>query len=262
VSAEGITFRAQRSPFTWLLEREVVRYLKIWQFTIAGHVLSAVLFVLVFGLALAHRIEGVGGVPYDRFIVPGLLGQAVLNVGYINGTTSLFEARRDRYLHDVLGSPLRWWEINLALLLGGVIRGVLTGLGILAIAIPLTGETVHRPLVLALGSVATLAVAGQIGVLAGAYARTLDHVYSFETLVVLPLGFLGGIFYSVSQLPAVWHALSEVNPVFYVVQTLRIGFLGSGDIPAGVALSVLWGFALVLTAWSLLVFRSGRRLKQ
>src|SRR6202020_616015 len=81
---------------------------------------------------------------------------------------------------------------------------------------------------------------GQLGVLAGAYARTLDHVYSFETLVVLPLGFLGGIFYSVSQLPPAWHDLSEVNPVFYIVQALRIGFLGSGDIPAGVALGVLW----------------------
>ena len=94
----------------------------------------------------------------------------------------------------------------------------------------------------------TLTVAGQMGVLAGAYARTLDHVYSLETLMVLPLGFLGGIFYSVAQLPPVWRALSEVNPVFYIVQTLRIGFLGSGDIPAGVALGVLWSFAVALSA--------------
>ena len=255
-------FRAERPPFTWLLEREVVRYLKIWHFTIAGHIVSALLFVVVFGLALGHRIEGVHGVPYDRFIVPGLLGQAVLTVGYINGTTSLFEARRDRYLNDVLASPLRWWEINAALVLGGMIRGLLTGAGILAIALPLTGGSVARPLVLALGAVATLTVAGQLGVLAGAYARTLDHVYSVETLVVLPLGFLGGIFYSVSQLPTAWHVLSEVNPVFYIVQTLRIGFLGSGDIPAGIALGVLWAFAIALSVWSLLVFRSGRRLKQ
>lgn len=255
------SFSPRRSPFSWLLEREVVRYLKIWHFTIAGHIMSALLFVLVFGLALSNRIAGVSGVPYDRFIIPGLLGQAVLNVGYINGTTSLFEARRDRYLNDVLASPLRWWEINLALVLGGVIRGLLTGAGILAIAMPLTGATVHRPLVLALGALGTLTVAGQIGVLAGAYARTLDHVYSLETLVVLPLGFLGGIFYSVSQLPPAWHVLSEVNPVFYVVQTLRIGFLGAGDIPAAMALGVLWTFAIALTVWSLLVFRSGRRLK-
>jgi ABC-2 type transport system permease protein len=262
ISAGEISFRPQRAPFTWLLEREVVRYLKIWQFTIAGHVISALLFVVVFGFALAHRIEGVHGVPYDRFIVPGLLGQAVLNVGYINGTTSLFEARRDRYINDVLASPLRWWEINVALVLGGMIRGVLTGLGILAIAIPLTGASVERPLVVAVGSLAILIVSGQLGVLAGAYARTLDHVYSFETLVVLPLGFLGGIFYSVSQLPAAWHDLSEANPVFYIVQALRIGFLGSGDIPAGVALGMLWLFAIALSLWSLLVFRSGRRLKQ
>src|SRR3984885_9040455 len=163
------SFRAQRSPFSWLLEREVVRYLKIWHFTIAGHIVSALLFVLVFGLALGTRIDNVHGVPYDRFIVAGLLGQAVLLVGYINGTTSLFEARRDRYLHDVLASPLRWWEINVALVLGGMIRGVLTGLGILAIAVPLTGASVERPVVVAVGSLAILIVAGQLGVLAGAY---------------------------------------------------------------------------------------------
>lgn len=263
MSAVGeISFRPERSPFTWLLEREVVRYLKIWHFTIAGHIISALLFVIVFGFALAHRIDGVRGIPYDRFIVPGLLGQAVLNVGYINGTTSLFEARRDRYINDVLASPLRWWEVNVALVLGGMIRGLLTALGILAIAMPLTGASIERPLVVAVGSAAILIVSGQLGVLAGAYARTLDHVYSFETLVVLPLGFLGGIFYSVSQLPAAWRDLSEVNPVFYIVQALRIGFLGSGDIPVGVALGMLWAFAAGLSVWSLLVFRSGRRLKQ
>jgi ABC-2 type transport system permease protein len=261
VSTGEITFHPERSPFTWLLEREVVRYLKIWHFTIAGHIISALLFVVVFGFALAHRIEGVHGIPYDRFIVPGLVGQAVLNVGYINGTTSLFEARRDRYINDVLASPLRWWEVNVALVLGGMIRGVLTGLGILVIAVPLTGATIARPLVMVVGSVAILIVSGQLGVLAGAYARTLDHVYSFETLVVLPLGFLGGIFYSVSQLPPAWRVLSEVNPVFYIVQTLRIAFEGSADIPAGVALGVLWAFAAALSLWSLLVFRSGRRLK-
>ena len=97
-------FRPVRSSFRWLLEREVLRYLKIWHFTIAKHVLSALLFIVVFGLALGRHIAGVHGVPYARFILPGLAGQAVMNVGYINGTTSLFEARRDRYIHDVLAS--------------------------------------------------------------------------------------------------------------------------------------------------------------
>jgi len=254
-------YRATRPAFTWLLEREVVRFLKIWQFTVAGPILSALLFVLVFGFALSGHISGVEGVPYDQFILPGLAAQAVVTVGYINGTTSLFDARRDRYIHDVLASPVRWWELNLALVAGGAIRGLLVGSGILLIAMPATHLQVHQPLVLAVAALAILLAAGQLGVLAGSYARTLDHVYSIETLVVLPLGFLGGIFYSVGELPEPWRAISHLNPVFYVVQALRIGLLGRGDISTTAALVAVGGLAAVLTLWSALVFRSGRLLK-
>jgi ABC-2 type transport system permease protein len=251
-------FRADRPAFLWLLEREVLRYLKIWPYTIAGHVMSALLFVIVFGFALARRMTGV---PYDQFILPGLAVQAVLTVGYINGTTSLFEARRDRYLNDVLASPLRWWELNLALLAGGMIRGALTASGVLVVAMPLTGMEVADPLVLAVAAAAILLTAGQVGVLAGAYARSLDHVYSIETLVILPLGFLSGVFYAVSRLPGPWRLASELNPVFYLVQAARIGFLGIGDVPAWLALAVSCGLAVTLSAWSVLVFRSAALLK-
>ncbi len=106
----------------------MLRFLKIWHFTIVGHVVSALLFVVVFGFALDGRVSGVQGIPYSQFILPGLAAQAMLNVGYINGTTSLFEARHYRYVNDVLASPLRWWEVNAALVTGGIVREVLTGL--------------------------------------------------------------------------------------------------------------------------------------
>src|SRR5690242_1234528 len=105
-------FVAERPPFRWLLEREVLRYLRIWRYALVGPVLSTSLFVVVFGTVLARHVDGLGGVSYGQFILPGLVVQAVVNVGYYNGTTSLYEARRDRYLNCVLASPLRWWEIN------------------------------------------------------------------------------------------------------------------------------------------------------
>jgi ABC-2 type transport system permease protein len=254
-------YRAERPAFLWLLEREVIRFLKIWRFSILGQVISALLFVLVFGVALSGRIDAVHGVPYDRFILPGLVVQAVFTVGFVNGTTSLFEARNDRYINAVLASPLRWWEINLALVLGGVVREILVGAGVLAIGAPLVGLGVARP-AFALAALAAVLVSGaQVGVLAGTYAKSLDHVYSFETLAVLPLGFLSGTFYSVSRLPGAWGALSHLNPLFYFVEALRIGLLGRGELPAGVALPVALGVAAVLSAWSLGLFRSGRRLK-
>jgi ABC-2 type transport system permease protein len=100
-----------------------------------------------------------------------------------------------------------------------------------------------------------------MGVVAGVYVNTMDQNVSLQQLLVQPLTFLGGTFYSISTLPTVWQVLSHINPVFYIVQVLRIGFLGHADLPAGTALAVLWGMGLVLSAWSLWLFKTGRKLK-
>ncbi len=253
-------FTAERAPFRWLLEREVLRYLRIWRYSLVGPVLSTVLFVVVFGTVLARHVEGIG-VSYGQFIVPGLVVQAIVNVGYYNGTTSLYEARRDRYLHCVLASPLRWWEIQGALVLSAVLRGILVAAAVLAVAVPLTGIGVARPGYLVVAAAGILLVAAQIGIIAGAMANSLDHVYSVESLVLLPLGFLGGIFYPVDQLSDGWQLVSQLNPFFWLVQAGRVGFLGTADVPGWSALAVVWILALVLTAWSALIFARGHRLK-
>ena len=254
-------FVADRAPFRWLLEREVLRYLRIWRYSLVGPVLSTALFVLVFGTVLSRHVDGIGQVGYGRFILPGLVVQAVVNVGYYNGTTSLYEARRDRYLNCVLASPLRWWEINAALVLAAMVRGLLVSAAVLAVAWPLTGVDVVRPGYLLLAAPAILLVAAQVGIMAGAVAASLDHVYSVESLVLLPLGFLGGIFYPVDQLPAGWRLLSELNPFYWLVQAGRTGFLGHADAPGWAALVVVWATALALTAATASIFARGTRLK-
>jgi ABC-2 type transport system permease protein len=251
-------FRAERPPVVWLIEREVLRFLNIWQYSIAGPVLSTILFVVVFGTVLGQRVAPIDGIAYGQFIVPGLFAQAILNVAFFNGTTSLFEARRDRYINDVFASPLRWWELNAALVTGGIARGVIVGAGVLAIGVPLTHSGVARPFVFAFGTLGVLVVAAQIGVLAGSLAKSLDHVYAMESIILLPLGFLGGIFYSVEQLPPVWDLLSRVNPVFWLVQVERIGLLGSADVSALSALAVVWGLAVALSVWSAVIFGTNR----
>lgn len=247
-------FRSERAPFLWLAEREVLRFLNIWQYSIVGPVLSTILFVIVFGSVLGRHVDSTDGVPYGQFILPGLLAQAIVNVGFFNGTTSLFEARRDKYIHDVFASPLRWWEINAALVAGGVARGLIVGAGVFAIGMPLTHGGVAQPVVFAFGTLGVLVVAAQTGVIAGSLANSLHHVYSMESIILLPLGFLGGIFYSVHQLPPVWAFVSQINPVFWLVQVERIGLLGSGDTNAASALAVVWGLAAALTVWSAVIF--------
>ena len=252
-------FRPERSPFLWLLEREVLRFLTIWRYSVVGPVLSTVLFVVVFGSALGSHVDTVDGVGYGSFIVPGLLTQAIVNVGFLNGTTSLFEARRDQYINDVFASPLSWWEVNAALVGGGIARGAVVGTGVLSVALPLTHfGAPARPVVLLLGTLGVLLVAAQVGVIAGGRAKSLDHLYAMESIVLLPLGFLGGVFYSVHQLPPIWAALSHLDPVFWLVQVERIGFLGHGDVGAGWALAVVWGLAAALTAWSAAMFATDR----
>jgi ABC-2 type transport system permease protein len=259
--AGAARFKFTRSPFSWLLEREVVRYLRIWPYSVVGQMVTPLMMLLVFGFALRGHVSAAGAVPYNRFILPGLIGQVLLVLGYINGSTSLFDARRDRYFNDVLASPLRWWEINLACIVAAVIRGILTA-GIVAVVGGLiVHASVARPLVLVAGVSATLLVSAQLGVIAGVYIQTMDQNISLQTLVVQPLTLLGGTFYSVSSLPGVWRLLSYANPVFYVVQVMRISFIGHADISTGAVLAVLWGLAAILTAWSLQVFSSGRRLK-
>jgi ABC-2 type transport system permease protein len=251
-------FEVERPAFLWLLEREVLRFANIWRYSVVGPVLSTVLFVIVFGTALGRHVDPIDGVSYERFIVPGLFAQAIVNVGFFNGTTSLFEARRDRYIHDVFASPLRWWEINAALVGGGIARGIVVGGGVLAVVLPLTGSGIANAAVFAFGTLGVLLVAAQVGVIAGGLAKSLDHVYSMESIILLPLGFLGGVFYSVEQLPRTWDILSRFDPVFWLVQVERIGFLGHGDVNAGWALLVVWGLGLGLSAWSAAIFASGR----
>jgi ABC-2 type transport system permease protein len=186
-------FTVERAPFLWLAEREILRFVNIWQYTILGPVLATILFVIVFGSVLGRHVDTIDGIPYGQFIVPGLFAQAIVNVGFFNGTTSLFEARRDKYINDVFASPLRWWEINAALVVGGIARGLIVGFVVLAIALPLTHTGgFARPLVFTFGTLGVLVVAAQTGVIAGSLAKSLDHVYSMESIILLPLGFLGG----------------------------------------------------------------------
>ena len=241
--------------------REIARVTKLWTQTIAAPVLSSALFILVFGLSIGERIREVEGYPYKVFIVPGLITMAMAQAAYANNSASVFQARFDRYLNDVLAAPMRAWEVNLGLNLGGAVRALLIGAGLLAVSVPLTGVPVREPLVLALAIVLMLVLFCTLGVVVGVYANSWDHTAFITNIVILPLSFLGGVFYSVDSLPSPWEELSHFNPIFFLVNAVRYGFLGSSDVPVGLALLVTALLALVFTVWSAWLFRTGRRLK-
>lgn len=244
-----------------LTHREVVRVVKLWTQTVAAPVVSSFLFILVFGLSLGGRIKHVDGVDYRVFIVPGLITMGMVQAAYSNNASSVFQARFDRYINDILASPMRSWEVNLGLTLGGVVRALMIGVGLFLLALPVTGVPIHQPLVLVLAVTIGLAGFASLGVVIGIYAQTFDHIGFVNNLVILPLTFLGGVFYSVDRLPQPWQAMSHANPIFYLVQAVRYGFLGTGDVSIVLALGVTGGLAALTVAWSSWLFRTGRRLK-
>ena len=241
--------------------REILRVLKLWTQTVAAPVVASFLFILVLGLSLSGRIRHVDGFDYRVFIVPGLITMAMVQAAYTNNASSVFQSRFDRYLNDVLASPMRNWEINLGLSLGGVVRALLIGFGLLLLALPITNVPIHDPLVLVAGVVLGLTIFSSLGVVVGIYAKTWDHAGFVQNILIVPLSFLGGVFYSVSTLPSPWSEVSHANPIFYLVQAVRYGFLGTSDVPVGIALGITAVLAALTVAWSAWLFHSGRRLK-
>jgi len=241
--------------------REIVRVLKIWTMTIAAPILSSFLFILVFGLSLGGRIKQIQGVKYEVFIVPGLITMAMIQAAYANNSTSVFQARFDRYINDILAAPMRSWEINLALSLGGVVRALLIGIGLLACALPVVDVPIRHPLELVVAVTLALTLFAAFGVIAGIYAHSWDHTAFVTNIVILPLTFLGGVFYSVDRLPSPWHEISHLNPIFYLLNAVRYGFLGTSDVSVLLSLGVTGALAAAMVGWSSWLFRTGHRLK-
>jgi ABC-2 type transport system permease protein len=234
---------------------------KLWTQTVLAPVVSSMLFIVVFGVSLGGRVGRVAGDPYEVFIVPGLLAMAMVQAAYSNNSASIFQARSDRYIHDVLSAPMHPWQVNLGFAIGGIARAVAIGVLLLAAAAPLTGVRVDHPAELVLAVLLGLVLFGTLGTIVGIYAETFDHHTFVNNIVILPLVFVGGVFYPIERLHEPWRALSHANPVFYLVNAVRYGFLGHSDAPVWLCLLVTGALATLAYAWAQILFSTGRRLK-
>jgi ABC-2 type transport system permease protein len=245
----------------WLARRETLRVSKLWTQTVLAPVISSTLFIVVFGLSLGGRIRHIDGFQYREFIVPGLIAMAMVQAAYNNNASSIFQARFDRYVHDILSAPMRAWHMNVGFNVGGFVRALMIGAAMLLLALPLTGVPVRQPLELAVAVTLALVLFSAFGTVVGIYAQTWDHTTFVSNILILPLTFLGGVFYSVDILPSPWHELSHFNPMFYLVQSIRYGFLGTSDVSVWLALGVTAALAVPAFLWSHWLFATGRRLK-
>jgi ABC-2 type transport system permease protein len=249
------------SGLVWLCKRETLRVSKLWTQTVLAPVISSILFILVFGLSLGGRIDQVSEVDYEVFIVPGLITMGMVQAAYANNASSIFQARFDRYIHDVLSAPMRPWQMTLGYTVGGVVRSLAIGISLLLLAVVLVDVPIERPFALLAAVSLGLVLFSALGVVVGIYAEVWDHTTFINNIVILPLTFVGGVFYSVEVLPSPWEELSHFNPVFYLVNAVRFGFLGESDVSVWLSLGVTAALALPVYAWSQWLFTTGRRLK-
>ena len=244
-----------------IVRREVNRILRIWGQTLVPPAITMTLYFLIFGNLIGSRIGQMGGFSYMDFIVPGLVMMSIIQNSYGNISSSFFGAKFGRHVEELLVSPMPNWVILLGYVAGAVLRGLMVGAIVLAIAMFFTKVRVPHPLV----TITTVLLGATIFSLAGfvnaAYAKKFDDIAIVPTFILTPLTYLGGVFYSVKLLPPWAEALTHANPIFYMVNAFRYGLLGSSDVPVWVAYTLMLAFVAALTALALWLLRRGVGLR-
>ena len=249
--------RARARGVAALAEREVLRVLRLWTQTIAPPVVAAVLFIVVFGVALGGSIKVIDGVPYEQFIVPGLVLMGVATSAFGNNATSIYQARNDGFIEDPASSPMSPTQLLIGYMAGGVVRSLLIGVLTLGAARLFVDFPMAHPLVLALVLIGTSVAFTALGTVVGLYSTGWDQQNVVGNLVIQPLVFLGGVFYAVDRLGQPWRGLTHADPIFYMVVAARHGVLGDSEVGLALSLGVTLGIAVAMTAWAWTAFLRG-----
>lgn len=246
--------------FLTLIEREYYRFARLAAQTIAPPVITTILFVVIFGYSLGSQIEKISGFPYIIYLLPGLSGMGVITNSYSNSSTSLFMARIDRSIENILVAPLSHLKIVTAFVIGGMTRGLVVGGVTLLAAAILTGLTVEHLLFSILFLVLISTVFSSLGIISALWAEDWDHLATFSNFVITPFVYLGGVFYSVTMLPGIWQKISYANPMFYMIDGFRWAVLGRGDLSPWLAGGVTLALAVGTLSAAVALFRVGYKL--
>ena len=226
------------SGWQTLLYKEVLRFWKVSFQTVAAPVLTALLYLLIFGHVLEDRVKVFDNVGYTAFLVPGLVMMSVLQNAFANSSSSLIQSKTMGNLVFILLTPLSHWNWFVAYVGASVLRGIVVGVGVFIVAAFFTGLSFEAPLWIVLFAFMGAALMGTLGLIAGLWAEKFDQLAAFQNFVVMPMTFLAGVFYSVHSLPAVWQRVSHLNPLFYLVDGFRCGFFGISDVSPWASLGV------------------------
>jgi ABC-2 type transport system permease protein len=247
--------------FQTLFYKEILRFRKVASQTVTAPILTAMLYLLVFGQVLDKHVQAFSGVSYTSFLVPGLVMMSVLQNAFANSSSSLIQSKITGNLIFILLPPLSYWEIYSAYVLASVVRGLVVGFGVFIVTVWFTNLTFAAPFWIILFSVLGAAILGTMGLIAGIWAEKFDHLAAFQNFLIMPATFLSGVFYSIHNLPPVWQAVSRFNPFFYMIDGFRYGFFGQSDIDPIHSFAIVLAFFVVLASIAINLLKSGYKLR-
>ncbi|MBJ7309867.1 ABC transporter permease [Rugamonas sp. CCM 8940] len=247
--------------FRTLVYKETLRFWKVATQTVAAPILTAMLYLLIFGHVLEGRVQVYRDVSYTAFLIPGLVMMSVLQNAFANASSSLIQSKITGNLVFVLLTPLSHWEIFSAYVLAAMVRGLVVGLGVFVVTAWFAHLSFAEPLWIAVFALLGAAILGTMGLIAGIWAEKFDQLAAFQNFLIMPLTFLSGVFYSIHSLPPFWLTVSHLNPFFYMIDGFRHGFFGQSDVDPWLSLAIVGGFLVVLALMAIRLLRSGYRLR-
>jgi ABC-2 type transport system permease protein len=247
--------------FRTLFYKEILRFWKVAFQTVLAPVITALLYLTIFGHALRGHVQVYPGVEYTSFLIPGLVMMSVLQNAFANSSSSLIQSKITGNLVFVLLPPLSHYEMYCAYVLASVVRGLAVGFGVFIVTIWFVPLSFSAPLVIVAFAVLGAAILGTLGVIAGIWAEKFDQLAAFQNFLIMPLTFLSGVFYSTHTLPPVWRGVSRLNPFFYMIDGFRYGFFGVSDIDPLVSLAIVAGFFVVLAVVAMRMLATGYKLR-
>ncbi|TFW28296.1 ABC transporter permease [Massilia horti] len=246
--------------FRTLFYKEMLRFWKVATQTVAAPILTAMLYLLIFGHVLGGR-EVYPGVSYTAFLIPGLVMMSVLQNAFANSSSSLIQSKITGNLVFILLPPLSHWEIISAYVLASVVRGLAVGAGVFVITAWFAHLSFAQPLWILAFALLGAAILGTLGVIAGMWADKFDQLAAFQNFLIMPATFLAGVFYSIHSLPPFWLTVSHFNPFFYMIDGFRHGFFGQSDISPWTSLAIVAAFFVVLAAIAINLLKRGYKLR-
>jgi ABC-2 type transport system permease protein len=247
--------------FRTLFYKEILRFWKVATQTIAAPVVSAMLYLLIFGHVLDGRVEMLDGVSYTSFLVPGLVMMSVLQNAFANSSSSLIQSKITGNLVFILLPPLSHVEILSAYVTASVVRGLAVGFGVFIITAWFAHLSFVAPLWIIVFALLGAGILGTLGVIAGIWAEKFDQLAAFQNFLITPATFLAGVFYSIKKLPPFWLAVSHFNPFFYMIDGFRYGFFGQSDVSPWTSLAIVAVFFVALAAIAINLLRRGYKLR-